>query len=421
MSTTHRPFWASLLSDFQHDNRGAVAIIFSLTIITILATIGLAVDVGRALRAGGTVGSAVDAAVLAGAKGLRLQNMTNAQVTAVVTDIFDRNLDNMGGNKPNISNFDVIIDRARGRVELVVDATIPTVLGRLAGINTLAASRRGVAIFEQNDIEVALQLDVTGSMGGSKIADLKLATKDLLDILIPDDLTVLGGQKVRIGFAPYAAGVNAGSYANAINGGVPAPDNCVYERRNDTYQDSDNFPSGSSALKTKLDLPGANNCPSATIQPIIEDKNVLKSAVDSYSAGGSTAGHLGSAFAWYLLSPEWSSVWPIASEPAAYSSGTTTKVAILMTDGEYNTVGGIHSGGNIGPSSDFAKDTCAAMKTKGITIYTVGFKLNAPTAINTLQSCATDSNKFYSAEDGEALRSAFQAIAQDIATLRIAE
>lgn len=162
-----------LLQDFHHDTRGAVAIIFGFAIIILLVSIGLAIDAARGMRVGGTIGAAVDAAVLAGAKGLRLQNMNDAQVTQLVTTMFNENVKASGVEQPTINSFNVIIDRVKSSVELDVKAEIPTVLGQLAGINKLETPRRGIAIFEQKDIEVALQLDVTGSMSGSKLQDLK--------------------------------------------------------------------------------------------------------------------------------------------------------------------------------------------------------------------------------------------------------
>lgn len=406
---------------FQNDTRGAVAIIFALTLIVMLSTVGLAIDVVRGMRVGGSVGAAVDAAVLAGAKGLRLQNMTDDQVTAVVKTLFDENMAAAGGDTAVISQFNVIIDRSNSSVELDVKAEIPTVLGQLAGISKISTPRRGVAIYKQKDIEVALQLDVTGSMAGSKLVALKTATKDLIDILIPDDASLLAGQNVRIGYAPFDAGVNAGPYASKINGNAAAPNNCVYERVSEGVQNTEDFPSGTAILKTRLDVPTGYGCSNAEVLPMTSDKTVLKSTVDSYWTNSSTAGHLGTAFAWYLLSPEWATIWPVASQPVAYNTGNTTKVAILMTDGEYNTVNGAMAGANVPKSQQFAKETCAAMKAKGIVVYTVGFQLTAANATETLQDCASGFTKFYPAEDGDALRTAFQAIAQDIATLRIAE
>jgi len=347
--------------------------------------------------------------------------MTDAQVTQLVTTMFNENVKASGGDQPNITGFNITIDRAKSKVELDVKAEIPTVLGQLAGINKLETPRKGIAIFEQKDIEVALQLDVTGSMSGSKMQDLKDATKLLVDILIPDDPTLLYGQKVRIGYAPYDVGVNAGPYASSINGGAAAPNNCVYERANTNYQNTENFPVGASALKTKLDLPSARSCSGAQVLPMTSDKALLKSTINSYQTNGATAGHLGTAFSWYLLSPQWASIWPSASQPVAYTDKDTAKIAILMTDGEYNTVGGSYSGGNVQVSQNFAKDTCTAMKAQGIRVYTVGFKLTQANATQTLQNCATSANDFYAAEDGNALKSAFKAIAENIATLRLAE
>jgi hypothetical protein len=335
--------------------------------------------------------------------------------------MFNSNIPETGINTPRINALNVTINRSVGSVELNVDAELPTVIGGLVGVRYFHLPQRGVAIFENKDIEVAVQLDVTGSMNGQKIEDLKLATKDLVEILLPDDKSLLRGRKVRIGFAPYAAGVNAGGYAELMNGGVAAPNGCVYERENLAYQDSDTYPSGAAVLKTKLDLPFANDCSSATILPMTDDKWVLKSTIDSYTTGGTTAGHLGTAFAWYLLSPEWASIWPAGSEPAPYDTDKVIKVAILMTDGEYNTVGGSRSGANASRSTDYARDTCRAMKDDRLIIYTVGFKLDNATAITTLRQCASSGDKFYTADDGNALRLAFRNIAQDLARLRLAE
>lgn len=413
----------TVLNDFRRDTRGAIAIIFSLTLLVVITAAGLAIDTVRGMRVGTAIGSAVDAAVLAGAKGLRLQNMTDAQVTAVVTTYFNENLKASGADTPTINNFTVTINRSNSSVELDVDAEIPTVLGQLAGINKMSTPRRGVAIYQQKDIEVALQLDVTGSMAGSKLAALKVATKDLVDILIPDDLSLLNGQKVRIGYAPYDYGVNAGPYASSMNGGAAAPNNCVYERINTSHQDTDNFPVGASALRTKVTAPLAGTCSNSTLLPMTTDKALLKSTVDSYNHNnGYTAGHLGTSFAWYLLSPQWATIWPSSSQPVAYNTGNTAKIAILMTDGEYNTIGGVGDPANhVVPSQNFAKDTCSGMKAKGIIVYTVGFQLTQANATATLQNCASSANKFYPAADANALRTAFQAIAQDIATLRLSE
>ena len=86
-----------------------------------------------------------------------------------------------------------------------------------------------------------------------------------------------------------------------------------------------------------------------SIQPLSSDTTMLKRRIDKLVTGGSTAGHLGTAWAWYLLSPNWNTVlqkaFPTAYAAAPYSDLTTQnsngspklrKIAVLMTDGDYN-------------------------------------------------------------------------------------
>ena len=162
------------------------------------------------------------------------------------------------------------------------------------------------------------------------------------------------------------------------------------------------------------------NCPTAEILPMTDNKTLLKNTVNSYSAGGCTAGHLGTAWTWNLLSPVWASIWPSASKPEPYNNTGVKKVAILMTDGEYNTVGGTGcNGATATVSGNFATDTCSAMKAKGIIVYTVGFKLNKQSAKDVMNNCASNPGNAYLAEDGNALKAAFQDIADRINRLRL--
>lgn len=410
------------LDRFQHCEGGTVAIIFATCAFALVMIAGLAVDVGRAYHANQKVSDALDAAALAAARAMRSQGLSNAEVQSVAERFFAINIDGTGANYAVISALKTNIDRNTNSVALEVDSQVPTLFARIGGIDKLEFSRSSVAIYDTKDIEVGLQLDVTGSMSGSKLRDLKTAVGDLIDILLPDGGTT---NRVRIALAPYAAGVNAGSLAAAVSDGAAGADACVYERRESANQTTDAAPVGTAALKARSELPGAAACPrDASIQPMTDDKTLLKEAIRRYSANGSTAGHLGTAWAWYLLSPSWASVLPAASQPAAYNDGRTNKVAILMTDGIYNTLGGVSFRDGSATSisiSQTAEDTCTAMKAKGIVVYTIGFQLDAsyPYAAETLRDCASSPTQFFRAEDGEQLRAAFRAIAAEINNLRL--
>jgi hypothetical protein len=175
------------------------------------------------------------------------------------------------------------------------------------------------------------------------------------------------------------------------------------------------------------------------IVPLSADREMLKARIDGLAMSGSTAGHLGTAWAWYLLSPNWGSVFSGNSQAGAYGDEKLKKIAVLMTDGEYNTQycsTGAHRGvrdknsyadyssqkGNCtavnGNSASQAVQLCAGMKAAGITVYTIGFDLGGnQQAIQTLQTCATDPTKFYNAATGDQLRQAFRDIAVKVSSL----
>ena len=125
----------------------------------------------------------------------------------------------------------------------------------------------------------------------------------------------------------------------------------------------------------------------------------------------------------------------VAVEPRRRPTAPTDlqKIAILMTDGEYNTQ--YDSNGIDGRSERDAvlaggqrlldrqaRALCTAMKAKGIIVYTVGFDLGGnQTAIDTLTQCATDPTKFYNADDGEQLKQAFRDIALKLSSLYLSK
>lgn len=215
------------LHSYQSNERGTVALVFALSFIVLLVMVGLAVDTGRAMHVSSKVANALDTAALAAAKGMREAGLTDAEITALAQTFFDENMKGNAGGYGAYGTLQVAINRDENSVTLTVNAQVPTVFGRLAGVNSIDFPKSASAVYNIMDIEVALALDVTGSMSGSKLADLKVAAKDLVDILIPDEPA--GGRKLRVGLAPYSATVNAGSYAAAVSGGN-STDGCVLER-----------------------------------------------------------------------------------------------------------------------------------------------------------------------------------------------
>ena len=147
------------------------------------------------------------------------------------------------------------------------------------------------------------------------------------------------------------------------------------------------------------------------IIPLTDDRAVLDASIDGMQASGTTAGHIGTQFGWFMLSPKWNSLWPADSQAGPYGDNGLLKVAIIMTDGEYNTW---YSDGQ-GNSFEQARDICDAMKTEGIEVYTIGFDMQEGSSTDALKYCATSSDHYFAPYDGQALRDVFRDIGSRIA------
>ena len=182
-----------------------------------------------------------------------------------------------------------------------------------------------------------------------------------------------------------------------------------------------------------------NPCPSAQVIPLTSNRNSLHDAIDDLEDGGSTAGHLGLAWGWYTLSPNFNEIWTGESQAAVYGARQLMKVLIFMTDGEFNTVfcdGVISRSSTSGSGStrdqiacdapndssfDQTDSLCDAIKDQGVIIYAVGFDLpSRGQAREALVACASDPSHVFLPDSGADLREAFRAIARSISDLRIA-
>ncbi len=181
-----------------------------------------------------------------------------------------------------------------------------------------------------------------------------------------------------------------------------------------------------------------NGCPSAVIQPLTSAKDTLKDLIDDLPTVGSTAGHIGIAWGWYAISPNFNGLWGGSFAAGAYDPEDTVKAVIIMTDGEFNTPyctgviaqnAGSGSGGNdhkincngINPFTQ-GEALCTAMKAQRVTVYTVGFQIAAGgNAAELMQDCATSPAHVYLPETGGDLSEAFAAIGRDITKLRISK
>jgi Flp pilus assembly protein TadG len=487
---------AALARRFGRDESGTVAMMFGLMVVPSVMMVGLAVDFGRMLSVRQQIQVIVDNAALAGARAAQVQSGNDQTVAQTVSKAyFDAQASKIShvaappklvGPTLNGSTFKWTAETwvqtpflsaaatpASGRNAAAQSGATGSCAGngwfcrKVTNVATAVLQAGG----NNNDmnIETSLMLDVTGSMDGSKIADLQLAAKDLIDIIVWNDQSKAYS---RVALAPFADAVNVGTtLAPLVRGTVTSGTNpttdvigsgyqsfkftrtgggdtytykisprCVTERTG-TQRYTDVAPgSGQWVGRAYLDSSGGCTVVDTSdvevnlLTPLSDDKTMLKRRIDKLNTGGSTAGQLGTAWAWYLLSPTWNTVLSNVSgakAAAAYTDTKTKKIAVIMTDGDYNTEfwSGVQAKGsysqranynaNNGTAETQAPALCTAMKAKGIEVYAVGFQVSN-TARTLLKGCATDNDHYYDATSGDALRQAFRDIALKISTLRLA-
>lgn len=209
---------------------------------------------------------------------------------------------------------------------------------------------------------------------------------------------------------------------------------CVTERTGDNAY-TDAAPSTASVGRN---YPSTSNpCLSNTLKPLSSDRAAIKADIDLLSASGSTGGHVGVAWGWYAVSPNFSGLFG-SSAGGAYNTAETLKAVVIMTDGEYNSgyCNGVISADSTNGSGSAALHIncnapnghpfdqtlalCSAMKTAGVIVYTVGFQVvDDARARAVVNDCATNPGNAYLADSGADLREAFSAIGRDITQLRI--
>jgi Flp pilus assembly protein TadG len=462
------------MARFRQDQSGNVAIVMALIAVVMMLSIGAAVDLGRWLHARDQTISAVDAAVLAGGRALQVNSKDQAAAIAAAQKYYIQNVTSRLPVTDDTVSFAVAPDGMG--VVASGSAYIKTPFLQFAAIDKLALISRSQTQFSKSEIqvggnggqnvEISLILDVTGSMAGSKIVDLRDAAKKLVDIVIWEDQSEF---YAKVAVIPYSMGVNVGTYAQKVRGSV-SPGTCTSEGCNNfkftnTYNQSKTFAistcvserKGSNAftevapstapLGRNYPAPG-NPCLSNQIVPLSSDKEALKTKISGLAASGSTAGHVGVAWGWYMLSPNFGYLWP-SSMPAPYTdlkqlgpkgAPKLRKIAILMSDGEYNSAycKGVISQDSTNGSGDAADHIncnapngssftqagtlCTNMKKTGIEVFTIGFDIvNDQRARDLMTNCATDPSKVYMATDGEQLKQAFLDIALKLSSLYISK
>ena len=451
----------ALIRRFAADLGGNFVVITGVLASVLALSVGFATNVAQLYNVKSGLKNALDAAVTSTARDLTTGKVEPKDARNRVELFLKANGDPQVSSGDRLVLDDLIIDQANKTVEATAHIDVDLFFPLFGVGETQRVGNRSAAVYSDRSIEVAMMLDVTGSMKKTKridkIGDLQAAATNAINLL-------LAGQdprkpRVRVAIVPYAEAVNTGELADAVfvetkkGSNLPPPidapksvsaakrpDNCATERKdkNGGADFSDDGPyTERYDRKGKIYLARVNRddrvdiCPQAELIALTADKRKLLDTIEEFKADGVTAGAIAVQWGYYMLSPKWRTAISDAGQgagPANHDTKKTFKVAILMTDGQFNTAfAGARDGDTPqmaqgDKSRSYAESLCANMKADGIEVFTIGFDLDDPQmrreernqAKSVLKACSSSDTSaikhYFEASTGEELDAAFKAI-----------
>lgn len=448
-----------IFKDYLRKQAGVVAVVFGVTIPLVVTAVGVSVDIAQTYLVRERLSQAVDAAALAAA----------AEVSDDPEVIERRVNDFIEANYPSEKiGYTMQVNVIPGDDVLGVNATarLDTSFMRVVGIDTVDVYVESEVKKEVKAIEVALVMDVTGSMStNNNIGALRTAATNFVNIMFD---RAQEESFVKIGLVPFSTSVNVGPYGlgqtpSGANYGAAfvdlsgirrASDRVYYDQLRSNATNStnrlkwggciveDDYPSDvqdhsgpwmpyrycrDEADNVVCDSRTAdtrpnNICPRTPIMPLSNSRDDLLTRIDDLEASGNTYVNLGLVWGMRVISPD----FPF-EEAVSWDNRDWKKAIILMTDGD-NQAHTYYSGHGL--SSDVrlsnadlnnrVLDVCTELKSKGVLIYTITFYSNiSQQTKNVYKTCATQPNMWYDAPTQENLIEVYGKIARELSNLHI--
>lgn len=357
------------LSMFKRSEDGGMVIFTLYVLIGMLLAVGIALDTVRFEHTRATLQHTLDRAILAAAD---LDQTLDAE--EVVEDYFAK-----AGLSDQLIDVDVKSGVNFKTVTATARAEINTMMIDMIGIDSLSVPASGQADESLEDMEIALVLDNSGSMGpsyGNRMDLLKPAAKEFIDALLPsttetvvvaegdeeDDGTAANDAEeefddgmTSIAIVPFATHVTVGEDLLDLYKTTDEHDesHCVTFddahfdttalSTNDTLQRVGHFDSATS--EWSLDTPTCSTSENREIILWSSDAEDLKAKVDLMSAQGATSIEIGAKWGVTMLDPSAQDVLKtlannekvdeeLIGRPYAYDRANTRKILVVMSDGE---------------------------------------------------------------------------------------
>ena len=463
--------WIQKSQRFANEAKGSVSILVAVSLPVLVLLAGGALDYARKNDMKVKLQSAVDGALLA------TLSYQKSHPDATTDELFERYSKELRQRvAPRLSSRGLTLKSktlqkvGEGSFRTVVKASVDTNFLRLAAIDTLPLQVIAEAKSSRSRTEVALVLDVTGSMAGSKLRELKRAAKNFLDT-IDDKIASNDPRDFRVALVPFSHYVNVGMQ-NRNASWMQVPQDRTVELRNwrgrvirrkriewEGCAGSRNYPlnmkdesygtkvpgvmnyarrktaSESSYYGYDYSWRGRNRCPDTPIMPlksVKEEKDTLKQAIDSFRAGGWTYIPAGLMWGWRVLSPN--EPYTEGADAQEVKQHNVRKVIVLMTDGA-NTRAPYrnssiyyykdHRSFYASYANRLTREACDNIKAinpatgrRNADIITITFNVRNPTIKQLMRDCATLGS--YDVGSGQLVK-VFEEIAGQLTDLHLSE
>lgn len=406
----------------------------ALSALPLLGSVGVAVDFSRFNADRTAFQTALDSTALMLSKTAATESSTALQssATAYFNALFSR---------PEATNVAVVATYSSAggsKITLSGSANIQTNFLGVLGYSQLTITASSQSTWGNTRLRVALVLDNTGSMSSSgKMTALQAASKNLLAQLQSAATT---SDDVYVSIVPFNKDVNIGAsnYSQswlrwdlweAVNGRCSSSNytsQSTCQSHNKTWTPSNhstwngcltdrdqNFDTTNTAPGTGSTLYPTeqySSCP-AQLMGLSNDWTSLSSKIDAMQPNGNTNQAIGLQMGWQSLTASPFTV------PAMDPNFQYKQVIILLSDG-LNTEDRWYT--NASSIDQRQQITCDNIKAAGITLYTVQVNTDNDPTSTLLQSCASDSSKFFLLTSSNQIVTTFSQIGTALSNLRIA-
>jgi Flp pilus assembly protein TadG len=423
-----------MLTRFLSDRRGGVAPMLALCAIPLMGSVGVAIDFTRANATRTAFQAALDSTALMLSRSAATQSSADLQTTA-------NNYFNALFNRPDTKDVTISASYSSvvgSKVALTGSANITTNFLGILGYGEIPIAASATSTWGNTKLRVALVLDNTGSMSSSnKMTALKTASQNLLTQLKtaavdPTDVYVsvipfnkdvnmdtanVGASWLRWDLWEAANGSCSGSSYSTessciSHGKIWTPvshstwNGCVTDR--DQNFDTTNDAPGAGA--TLYPAEQYSSCPVA-LMGLSNDWTALSSKIDTMQPSGFTNQAIGLQLGWQSLT---ASPFTIPTKDPNYKY---KQVIILLTDGLNTEDRWYTSQSSINARQ---QKTCDNIKAADITIYAVQVNTGSDPTSTLLQSCASDSSKFFLLKSADQMITTFNEIGTALSNLRLA-